>query len=71
MTWFTEERTATSPIWAPVLYRERPEIGKDMRVGKTGSRVRRQPVEVAAEHERLSLTALRKIYGADPKGETK
>lgn len=67
MSWFTEERTPASVSWMPVVYRDRPQIGKDMRVGTTDSRARSQAVEIAPEHRTMSLTALRGIYGASPK----
>ena len=63
--YYVEERTTAGTGWMPALYRERPALDKDMRIGKTNARARAQPVEVAPHHRKLSLSHLRNIYGND------
>ena len=65
MKWFVEEKGATSSHWMPSLYRDRPEIDRNMRIKMTTIRVRKQPVEIAAKDYGLPIYKLQKIYGGD------
>lgn len=65
MKWFVEEMSATSSNWTPCLYRNRPEIDKNMRIKMTMIRVRKQPVEINLKDHGRPLFELQRIYGGD------
>jgi len=61
---FAEQRNLSK--WAPVIYMQPPEIGKDMRVkiaGGVGPKLRAQPVPIDSRHKNLTLDELQKLYG--------
>lgn len=68
MRWFVEEQHPASTGWTPSLYRERPNIGPDMRIklsNGSGPRVRKAPVEIDPRDHGLGLYHLQKIYGGE------
>lgn len=68
MKWFWEEMSMTG-AWAPVAAPDKPATAKSgghLRIKKTGGigpRIRKEPQEIAARHQGLTLDVLKDIYG--------
>lgn len=71
MRYFLEERSATSSHWMPALYREKPALGKNMRIGMTNRWARSAPVQIDPKDYRMTLTQMQSVYGGKiEKGNT-